>query len=137
MNDFVKELCYIKNVQREFNNKFGKKLVVDIPATKGISHVNFFSDDGEGKDEMLNYLNRLLKYYSVDLEDIRSKKNFRKSSLEMEVVRAFCCAVSKNGWNQTVAGKLINRDRSSFRYFSEAGVNRRKSTTCESKNPNA
>jgi hypothetical protein len=116
MSEFIRELGYIKRAQREFEQLFGKKLVVDIAATKGIEPVD---------DDLQRTLEACLKWYNADIEKMR-RGDYSKDAPENIALRAFCCKVIENKWNQVQAAKLINRDRGTLRYHGGYNLVRKK-----------
>lgn len=66
----VKELIYIKNVQREFQQKFGKRLVVDFPAMKDL---HFAPHVHVGTDDLEDIVGEIIEKHNTTLEALRER----------------------------------------------------------------
>lgn len=108
---FENELIVIKQYQRDFLAKFGKKLPVDFATLKGIMIKSQKGD--EVIEDALECLDECVKETGANLEVILSGKKLNHSnySKEKAALSAFARKVVANGWNMRVCGELVNRNR--------------------------
>lgn len=117
---YTEELMFIKRVQREFKQRFGKNLPVDFPKLKGLrlrasidERFNSAADQERQMDELLAVL---CKQYDTTIEQVREKKYLqaKDSFRERAVVQSFCQVALELNWDLKLAAAAVKRDRSLF-----------------------
>jgi hypothetical protein len=110
----AQELMTIKGYQREFEEKYGKKLIIDWNSMKGVRR-----SKGNNTPTAQELLDQALVKYSASLDVIKSGCRLFMNSHENErlAIEDFCKNIAHHQINYGKAAKLINRDRSIIYYY--------------------
>lgn len=121
---FEKELNFIKGLQRNYFEKFGKKLVIDFAAMKDTLPARCSRDLVEEKD-VEKFYDRCLKKYNADKEVIDSKVKLfcPKYGRESKALTAFSKRVITSGWNVSYAARLVGRNHAVIYYYAKNKLN--------------
>lgn len=118
------QLSKIKEYQRDFEEKFGKKLYISWPEMKGISIRTV--ETIETGDEISRFvsLEKLLEdcvnKHGASLEKIKKREKrtcFSENLAEQRALKDYSKMVLINRLNARKAAALINRDRSVIYHF--------------------
>lgn len=114
------ELYVIKKYQREFQEKFNKKLEIDWNSMKGI--IRFVGRMRPMEDDEIVSLeiklNEIVNRNNASLDKIKTKRlSRRKYPNEQKAIVEFSVYVMNNGLNIEEAARLINKDRSGIYYY--------------------
>lgn len=120
-----KELQQINLYKKDFKEKFGSELIIDVLAMNGISsEIPILKKRGAHKEFTMKFLNDLLKKYSIDLETFinmnRRQKKDRPESYN-QFMKEYCRAIISNNWDRTYCMDLIKRDRTCINYHLRIG----------------
>lgn len=118
------QLAKIKEYQRDFEEKFGKKLYISWPEMKGISIRTIETiETGDGISRFVS-LEKLLEdcvnKHGASLEKIKrrdKRTSFADNVAEKHALQDYSKMVLINRLNARKAAALINRDRSVIYHF--------------------
>jgi len=115
------ELTYIKNIQREFKERFGCDLPIDFPALKGLKRRCTITTkvDYITEEEMQKEVENILFAYGATLERVRNNRivntpDFKNEHIGLIAVSHACF---EKGWDKTLLSKIINKHRSTIYYY--------------------
>lgn len=117
------ELSVVKEYQRDFQEKFGKKLYIDWMGMNGVEVVSVNSEEETGMT--FPSLEALLVYctekYGADINVLKSRDKRihfgSKLSKEKAALVEFSKIVIKNRLNARKAAEIVNRDRTVIYHF--------------------
>jgi hypothetical protein len=120
--DFAMELSFIKNCQKEFEQRFNRKLIVDFVAMKSgmpkgqVSLRKRVRVNKVSVKDIQRCLDGCLKRHGARKETIMTTKKFSwcRNEAEMRALVDFSRRVFESGWNTSYCASLINRDRSTL-----------------------
>lgn len=109
------EILAIKNYQRDFEKRFGKKLEVDWYAMKNIKRLSFNEDIPTAQQ----LLDEALEKFGASLDVIKNGRRLFMSSdaNERKALEYYCKKVAYYQLDYKSSAKLINRDRSIIYYY--------------------
>lgn len=110
----VQEIASIKEYQRDFKEKFNKRLEIDF------NLMNEVDDLSLGKKSLEEFLKDCTNKYNADIDKILNRKeNLSKSTSNKErlALTEYSRAVITNRISTVQAAKVIKRDRSCLYYF--------------------
>jgi hypothetical protein len=110
------ELVFVKRVQKEFREQFGKELPVDFLKLKGLRYNSSPKDRVENKIQMQVLLKELCKQYGTTLIKVKAARFLQNPKYDREraVVLQFCVAVKDLKWNKTDAMDMISKHRTCY-----------------------
>lgn len=122
------ELIWIKKVQANYFEIFGKKLIVDFPAMKGLVKPNAefsallekYNKYGATKRYPFKsdtFLKSLLVKYNVTLEEIKNSRKFKGPKTELLI--EFCKTCYNSAWDLNDCAEQIGKDRSTIYYYAD------------------
>lgn len=110
----AKELATINNYKKDFEEKFGKKLMIDFSSMNGL---NDFNKPVQDRIDCEQWLYKRAKQLNIDLEVIKQKnKHIHKHSnpKEWQFLQEFAKKAMTEGWSLKFCSSLINKDRTIF-----------------------
>ena len=124
----VGEIAKIKEYQRDFYEKFNKKLIVDFPSMNGSpKSVAVESKEKINKPTLKRVFEHCVKKHNADATTIRQRDTMLRLSKhqnEKSALKDFCKLVFKYELNVENAAEMINRHRSCVYHY--AGYKKRK-----------
>lgn len=111
----AQQLHFIRQLQKQYEDKFGEKLHIDMLRMKGVQ-IRVTTHSVKGLE---NCVRELEKKHGVKLDTIRKLKRtigFHRQK-ERAFLADFCIAILENRWNTGKAMEYIGRDRSTFYYY--------------------
>ena len=112
----IQSLRFIKEMQRSYKDQFGEDLIIDFPKMKGCDSI----DADPEEQEMYCCLAAHAYLAGVTVEQIRSKNiniTNPKYQRERKAMLNFIRDVRDHGWDQSIAGALLNRNRTIIPYY--------------------
>jgi hypothetical protein len=113
----TEELMYIREMQRDFQEQFGRPLYIDVTRMKGVPQRirDISTMDLTNIDKLfLEVCNK----YRITRDAIKtSPRRLLKGTPEWRAAVEFSAAVLGQGWSPGYAAKLIGRDRSLIYYY--------------------
>ena len=123
----AKELTRVKQYQRDFEKKFGKKLYISWSEMKGFPfsfNTDNVYDEAEKLEELTpeQVLDKVVSKHGTTIEALRDRsKRIHLGSRERErnALIEFSKIIMINKMNRCYAGKLVNRDRTTIYHFAK------------------
>ena len=118
----TEQVSKIKEYQRDFEERFGKRLEIDWDSMKGV-RVRSITYRYAKEDDFIDpeqVLMECIKKYGANLDKIRDRKtriHAAGSRRERKAVEEFSKAVIESRINIKEAATLINRDRTMIYHF--------------------
>ena len=118
----TEQVSKIKEYQRDFEERFGKRLEIDWDSMKGV-RVRSITYRYAKEDDFIDperVLMECIKKYGASLDKIRDRKtriHAAGSRRERKAVEEFSKAVMESRINVKEAATLINRDRTMIYHF--------------------
>lgn len=124
----VAEMAKVKEYQRDFYEKFNKKLIIDFPGMNGSpKSVRIEHNENINKPTLKRLFDYCVNKYNADVNLIRQREFIlRKSKHQNEklAIEDFCKLVFHYKLNLENAAEMISRDRTCVYHY--AGYKKRK-----------
>ena len=116
------ELTWIKNAQREFEQTFNKKLIINFTEMKSLP-VAFFellSNPQFRKNSPIDelYIKNLLLKHNLSIELVQTPQQFHKKARK-EFLIEFCTMVMSQNWSMDDCATKMNIDRTTIYYYAD------------------